>query len=120
LADGLLSKVYAIPDANRGRALVWIRRKLPYNPLPRSKAVRGSRAHGVVDPLRSRQDKNRKAQHVRLGGLWRLNYVVLRRWRIVFVFDCAEHNSNYLYSPAYMREMFAAARALRKNPPRSA
>jgi hypothetical protein len=56
--------------------------------------------------------------HVRLGGLWRLNYVVLSRRRCVFAAECVEHlPGEKLYTEAHSRALIAAARAAFKRNP---
>lgn len=106
------------PREVKERVTVHILHKLVFRPLPKDRALRrGTRAHGVVDPIRSGQGKNRKVQHIRLVGLWRLNYVVLSRWREVYVCECVEHlRGSNLYTDEHIQQLLDSVRGFRPNP----
>ena len=52
---------------------------------------------------------------MRLGGPWRLIYVVLPTIREVYVYDVVEHKDRILYGRQYIRKLLRASR-LRRNP----
>ncbi len=102
------------------QALHYIVDKLPFRALPRGSDAQGTKARGVIDPIKAGQTRNRKVQHVRLGpegSLWRLNFVTLPKWREAYVCECVEHVwGSELYSAKHIRRLLNEVRAFRKNP----
>lgn len=93
-------QIKAAPLDVQLRAYDWIDGHLLRDPYFRPHASR----------IDSAQRKQRKGYHVRLGGTWRLIYVILPNAREVFVYDVVQHEDAFLYSRRYVQQMLQASR----------